>query len=280
MPIRWAGSILTVAVLAFSPGLPAQTPAQPARGETRAVPDLSAVWSLDDAGIATSPSPFAASEASGRDVAAGRIPVFGFSTAEPPLQPWAAEKYRVSRQGMAPHEAGPDEDDPIMYPYCIPHGFPRIYTSPFAFEIVQVPNRVYMMFEAGSQTRRIFMDGKKHLEGWQRTPLGIAHGRWDGDTLVVETENLLSLDRFSRLDSFGHPFTDALRVTERIRRPNRDALQIDFVFDDPGAYTRPWPGRKLFVRKDWEITESRTCENHQLEDFLRDMRSGKPAGRE
>ncbi|MGH9783898.1 MAG: hypothetical protein ACRD88_06890, partial [Terriglobia bacterium] len=112
MPIRWAGSILTVAVLAFSPGLPAQTPAQPARGETRAVPDLSAVWSLDDAGIATSPSPFAASEASGRDVAAGRIPVFGFSTAEPPLQPWAAEKYKASRQGMAPHEAGPDEDDP------------------------------------------------------------------------------------------------------------------------------------------------------------------------
>lgn len=196
------------------------------------------------------------------------------------MQPWAAEKYRVSRQGMAPHESGPDEDDPIMYPYCIPHGFPRIFTSPFAFEIVHAPNRVYMMFEAGSQTRRIFMDGKKHLEGWQRTPLGISHGRWDGDTLVVETENLLSLDRFARLDSFGHPFTDALRVTERIRRPNRDTLQVDFLFDDPGAYTRPWPGRKLFVRKDWEITESRTCENHQLEDYLRDMRSGKPAGRE
>jgi len=272
-----AAAALALVPMAFTPMALAQTQSAP-RGAS-AGPDFSGVWSLDDAGIATSPSPFAASEASGRDVAAGRIPVFGFSTEEPPMQPWAAEKYRGSRQGMAAHEAGPDEDDPIMYPYCIAHGFPRIYTSPFAFEIVQVPNRVYLIFEAGSQTRRIFLDGRKHLEGWSRTTLGVSHGRWDGDTLVVETDNLLSMDRFSRLDSFGHPFNDALRVTERIRRPNRDALQIDFLFDDPGAYTKPWPGRKLFVRKDWEITESRTCDDHQLEDFLRDMRNGKPAGR-
>jgi hypothetical protein len=167
-----------------------------------------------------------------------------------------------------------------MYPYCIPHGFPRIYTSPFAFEIVQAPTRVYMIFESGGQTRRIYVDGKRHLEGWTRTPLGVSHGRWDGDTLVVETENLLSMERFARIDSFGHPFTDALRVTERIRRPGRDALQIDFLFDDPGAYTRPWPGRKLFTLKDWDIAEARTCDDHQLEDFLRDMKANKPSGRQ
>jgi hypothetical protein len=277
MANRFVGPILG-ALLAFSCGLLAQTPAQP-RG-ANATPDFSGIWSLGDPSIATGASPFEASIVARKDIAAGRIPSFGFSTEEPPMQPWAAAKYKAERQGRSPHEAGPDEDDPIMYPYCIPHGFPRIYTSPFAFEIAQTPTRIFMIFESGGETRRIYLDGKKHLEGWAPSPLGISNGRWDGDTLVVETDHLQSLDRFNRLDSFGHPYTDALRVTERIRRPSPDVLQVDFLFDDPGAYTRPWPGRKLFERKDWDIAEARTCENHQTEDYLRDMKAGKPAGRE
>lgn len=279
MPDGLTGAIAAAALLAFTSALGAQAPA-PGAVEANSRPDLSGVWSLGDPSIATGNSPFEASIVSRKDIAAGRIPSFGFSTEEPPMQPWAAEKYKAERQGRSPHEAGPDADDPIMYPYCIPHEFPRIYTSPFAFEIVETPLRVYMLFESGGQTRRIYLDGKKHLEGWAPSLMGISHGRWDGDTLVVDTDHLLSMDHFARLDSFGHPFTDALHVTERIRRTSPDVLQIDFLFDDPGAYTRPWPGRKFFARKDWEITEARTCENHQLEDYLRDMRAGKPAGRE
>ena len=268
--------ILATVMLAFLPGLHAQTPARPGSGGAQATSNLSGVW---DPGIGTSPSPFAPSEAGARDIAAGRVPMFGFTREEPPLQPWAAEKYKAAREGRAPNERGREEIDPIMYPYCMQHGFPRDYTTPFAFEIVQVPDRVYMLFESDHQTRRIYLDGRKHLEGWAPTFTGISHGKWDGDTLVVETDNLLSLNKNAWLDTFGHPFTDALHVTERFRRLNPDTLQIDFLFDDPGAYTKPWPGRKVFRLKDWDMTEYTVCEGDQRQNFLRDLQDGKPAGR-
>jgi hypothetical protein len=196
------------------------------------------------------------------------------------MQPWAAEKYQAVREGRAPHEAGSDELDPINYPYCLPYTFPRILTSPFSFEIVPSAEKVFMHFESDHMTRTIYLDGRKHLEGWGPTYLGTSYGRWDGDALVVETSDILSLDRHAWLDGFGLPFTDALRVTERIRRPAQDTLQIDFAFDDPDTYTQTWTGSKQFQRKpDWDITEARICESHIREDFLRDMQAGKPAGR-
>ena len=137
-----------------------------------------------------------------------------------------------------------------------------------------------MLFETDHQTRRIFLDGKKHLDGWHPTLMGTSQGRWDGDTLVVETENILSLNKQGWLDTIGHPFTDALRVTERIRRPARDTLQIDMTFNDPGAYTKPWTGKKVFqLSTGADLIDTSFCEQHQQEDYLRDTRNGKPAGR-
>jgi hypothetical protein len=280
MPNRIVGPILAAALLGCSVGLLAQNPVGTRSRGANATPDLSGVWSLGDQGILTSASQFAAAEAAARDIAAGRVPSFAFSTELPPMQPWAAEKYKAARAGRAPHEAGNDELDPINYPYCLPYTFPRIMTAPFAFEIVATPEQIFMHFESDHMTRRIYLDGRKHLEGWGPTYLGTSHGKWDGDTLVVETDNILSLNRHAWLDGFGLPFTDALRVTERIRRPAQDTLQFDFVFNDPGTYTRPWTGRKLFqIKLDWDITEARICESHMREDFLRDMDGGKPAGR-
>ena len=196
------------------------------------------------------------------------------------MQPWALARYKALREGRVSLEQGREEMDPIMYPYCMPHTFPRVYLTPNSVEIVQTPERVYMLLEANGQLRRIYLDGRRHLEGWARTPMGISHGKWDGDTLVVETENILSLNKQGWLDTLGHPFTDALHVTERIRRLNRDTMQIDFVFNDPGAYTKPWTGKRVFqLHSDWEMTEAIYCAAHQQEDFLRDMQSGKPAGR-
>ena len=197
------------------------------------------------------------------------------------MQPWAAQKYRARREGSEPLRRGRQEGDPSMYPYCMPRGFPRIYNyDSQVVEIVQVSDRVYMLFESDHQTRRIYLDGKKHLEGWAPSLMGVSHGRWDGDTLVVETTNLLSLNRNGWLDALGHPFSEALKVTERIRRPNHDNLEIDLTFDDPVAYPKPWTGKKFFqLRTDWDMTDLMYCEQHMQEDFLRDMKSGKPAGR-
>lgn len=195
------------------------------------------------------------------------------------MQPWALEKYRARRMGVESNNRGVEAGDPTLYPYCMPHSFPRVYNFEDLVEIVQTPDVVYMHFEFDHQVRRIYLDGRKHLEGMPPALMGTSHGRWDGDTLVVETENLLSLDKEGWLDVLGHPFTDALRVTERIRRVNRDTLQIDFTFDDPGAYTKPWTGKKVFqLRTDWDMTDSVWCQGAIQEDFLRDVRNGTPRG--
>ena len=274
---RFTGSILTiVAVLAFSPVLLAQTPSVPRSGGAKSTPDLSGTWDASSDDPVTGPGAFTTALPAGR----GGIPIFGFTSEEPPMQSWALEKLKATRGGRGPTERGREETDPVMYPYCMPHGFPRVYTSPLAIEIVQAPDRVYMFFEASHLIRRIFTDGRKHLEGWGPTFMGTSHGRWDGDTLVVETDSILSLNKQAWLDNLAHPFTDALRVTERLRRVAQETLQIDFTFDDPGAYTKPWTGRKVFrLKPDREMTDFIICETHMQEDFSRDLRNGKPAGK-
>lgn len=271
--LLWVG----VWSLAIAPMPFAQTPAAPQPKSAGTTPDLSGIWVMEGAmGI----SPDSLAEANARDLAAGRPPRFGFTIGEPPMQPWAAERYfKVDRADRLPSDGGNDAVDPVMYPYCMPEGLGRSYTiSPF--EIVQAPGRVYMLFETNHQVRRIYTDGKKHLENYGRSFMGRSHGKWDGDTLVVETDNLESLEGYSKLDVFGHPFTDQMRILERIRRIAQDTLQIDFTFDDPGAYTRPWGGRKLFaLRPDFEMGELIICENYLRENFLRDMKSGNYQGR-
>jgi hypothetical protein len=262
----FVGSLLRVgAVVAFSLSLFAQTPARP---------DLSGIWNAG--GFSTLQGPGIARP----DSALGGVPGLGFTNEEAPLQPWALAVFKARREGRVFPEPGHEEIDPIMYPYCMPHAFPRVYATPNSVEILQTQDRVYMLFETNRQMRRIYLDGRRHLEGWPRTPMGISYGKWDRDTLVVETENLLSLNNQGWLDGIGHPYTDSLRVTERIRRLNRDTMQIDFTFDDPGAYTKPWAGKRVLqLHPDWEMTEANYCAQHQQEDFLRDMRDGKPAGR-
>jgi hypothetical protein len=257
-----------VAMIAFSLGLWAQTAARP---------DLSGIWD------SASPNVSQAGPGQGPGAAVdslGGVPAPGFSKEEAPMTDSALRIYRPRREGRIAASRGREEADPSFYPYCMPRTFPRVYNFYPVIEIIQSPAVVHMLFENDHQVRRIYLDGKKHLEGWHPTSMGTSHGRWDGDALVVETDNILSLDNHGWLDSFGHPFTDALRVTERIRRPAQDTLQIDFTFTDPGAYTRPWTGKKVFrLSQGVDLIDTGFCEQAQQDDYLRDIRAGKPGGR-
>jgi hypothetical protein len=238
-------------------------------------PDLSGMWSANNV---TGYAGDAGAEAAAKDLAAGRVPWFGFLVDEPPMQPWAVERYKVNRMARERQEKGNDESDPIQYPYCFPEGFPRSYTIS-TFEVVQTPQVVYMLFDRNHQVRRIYMDGKEHLEGYGLSLMGTSHGRWDGDTLVVDTKDLLSLEGYAWLDSFGHPYSDELHVTERIRRTGHGVLQSEMTFDDPKAYTKPWTSTKIFtLRPGLDIAENITCNQHLQEKFLQDMKSGKLSG--
>lgn len=196
-------------------------------------------------------------------------------TDQPSMLPWAQQVYDKFRQGTeTTTERTLDEGDPILIPYCMPHGFPRIFSHTPPFEIVQTSNGnvIYLLFEANNQRMSIYMDGRKHTDDAPRTFFGHSTGRWDGDTLVVETVHLEGLGGYSRIDALGHPHTDALRVEWRIRRVDRETLEMDFLFDDPKAYARPWSGKKIFkLRTGWELMDYNICQQEQKERYLDHM---------
>jgi hypothetical protein len=89
--------------------------------------------------------------------------------------------------------------------------------------------------------------------------MGDSIGKWEGDTLVVDT---IGFNDKTWLDQVGHPHSDALHLIERIHRIAPDMLQIDFTFDDPKAFTKQWTGTKQFkMRSDWQISEY-VCEEN------------------
>jgi hypothetical protein len=237
----------------------------------------------DFSGIWTQPgnvgfNPDAGADTAEREMAAGKIPRWAFAREEPPMQPWAAERYRLNREGMRPPELGRNERNSLLYPYCLPEGMPRMMTIG-TFEILHGKDIIYVMNERNHNVRRIYLDGKRHLDGMAPTFVGTSHGRWDRDTLFVETANINALDGYAWLDTFGHVFSDKLRVEERFRRTAPGTLQVDYLFDDPGAYTRPWNGVKVYsLEADWDMTENITCGNHRRELYLRDMRGGNFSG--
>ena len=78
----------------------------------------------------------------------------------------------------------------------------------------------------------------------------------------------MNLNDLTWLDGLSHPHSDALHVIERIRRVAQDRLDIEFLFEDPKAYTKPWKGKKIFFLKpNWEIMEYMTCEDRWTDEM-------------
>ncbi len=165
-----------------------------------------------------------------------------------PLQPWAEQlaKKRMSK------------DDPEAN--CLPAGVPRM--APYPFKIVQQPKLIVFLFEGNIHSyRQIFLDGRGHPDDPDPTWYGHSIGKWEGDTLVVDSMGFN--DKFW-FDFAGHPHTEKLHITERYRRPDYSRLEYEVVIDDPGAYTRPFTmyGHSPLVENS-EIIEYICNENNQ-----------------
>lgn len=187
---------------------------------------------------------------------------FVFSKEEPPMTPWAESIYKSVK---SPHTGGytGNSDDTTLK--CYPPGVPRIYLFNFPMEILEVPGRVLMVYEFGHFIRQIWTDGRPHPKDLSPTWMGDSIGKWQGDTLVVDT---IGFNDRTWLDQVGHPHSDQLHLVERMRRIAPDMLQIDFTFDDPKAFTRPWTGTKKFkLRPDWHISEYVCEENFDNKDL-------------
>ena len=115
-------------------------------------------------------------------------------------------------------------------------GVPRIMYLDYPFQIFQTPEAIAMAFEWSLDYRLIHMNNRPYPEGIDSW-MGYARGRWDGDTLVVDTGNFN--DR-TWLDMAGDFHSDALHVTERLRMTSPDTIQYEATIDDPKVFTKPW----------------------------------------
>ena len=174
-----------------------------------------------------------------------------------PIQPWAAELVKARM-------ADNSKDNPDAH--CLPMGFMQFHNHPQPRKIIQTPEAVLIIYEANSGLRQIFTDGRP-LPGNDAEPwwYGYSVGRWEGDTLVVETRSFLD---GGWLDIVGNPLTDAAKVTERFRRVNFGNLEIEITVDDPKAYTKPWTVMvKQRIMLDTELIEF-ICEDRDATHYV------------
>ena len=118
--------------------------------------------------------------------------------------------------------------------HCLPQGVPKINSAPVPFKIVQTEKLVLLVYEAFNLWRQVHLDSREFAEELNPSWLGFSKGRWEGDTLVVETRGL---NGKQWLDHGGLPTSDKLTVIEKFRRPSFGQLEIELTINDPTYYT-------------------------------------------
>jgi hypothetical protein len=174
-----------------------------------------------------------------------------------PMQPWA-------KALMAERKRLGSKDNPDAH--CLPMGIMQFHEHPQPRKMIQTPDVLVILYEGNAGVRQIFTDGRplptNDPQPWW---YGYSVGRWEGDTLVVETTGVRG-DGWHDID--GSPQTEAVKYTERFRRLNYGTMKIDVTIDDPKAYTAPFTVRvnqKLMVdeRVDAELIEFICAENEK-----------------
>jgi hypothetical protein len=160
-----------------------------------------------------------------------------------------AEKYKVVR---GPTDAG-------VYATCMPTGVPLAYFVPYQWEIVQGLDKVVILYEYLHMFRVIPINGT-HPADPDPTWMGDSVGRWEGDTLVVDTVGFN--DRTELPGAFRH--SEALHVVERFHRTDFDHLQWEATIDDPTVFAKPWTLIRTFpLRTDLDKVDEYVCENNK-----------------
>jgi hypothetical protein len=154
---------------------------------------------------------------------------------EIPYQPWALEKKKENAAQWV-------KLDPEVK--CYLPGIPRATYMPYPFQIVQTPTHVVFAYEYANASRIVDMNAKVEapIDSW----MGYGSGRWDGETLVIESAGFNDQTWFDRAGNFH---SDALRVVERYTAISPDALRYDVTIEDAKVFTRPWQMRMILYRR-------------------------------
>ena len=149
-----------------------------------------------------------------------------FKPAEAPIRPEAAELFRKNAASAITPASS-----------CVPLGIPGADMLTYApFKIIQTRGVTVVLYEVDNTHRQIYTDGRKLPADPQPAWLGYSVGHWDGDTLVVDSAGF---NDKGRLDGFGHPRSEALRVQERFHRRDFGHMDVQVTIDDPKLYLKP-----------------------------------------
>jgi hypothetical protein len=231
-------------------GKPNLTAAAPRAADGK--PDLSGIWEptwmIQFRRLTPQPSP----TTGGPPVATFANVGAGFPDGLP-LKPWAADLLKKRKEENS-------KDNPDAH--CLPMGLMQFHLHPQPRKMIQTPDVILILYEGNGGIRQIFLDGRPSPKGDpQPWWYGYSTGKWEGDTLVVETTGFRD-DGW--LDINGSPLTDAAKMTERFRRVNYGILEIDVTIDDPKAYSKPFTVRVDHrIMLDGELIEFICNENNR-----------------
>ena len=217
-------------------------------------PDLSGVWrGVAAPGQRGAPANAPVASPDSPPIAAFRNVGAGFKDGLP-LTPWGAEVLKKRK-------ADNSKDNPEAH--CLPMGIVQFHTQGAPRKFVQTPGLLVILYEASSGIRQIFTDGRSiPANDPQPWWYGYSIGKWEGDTLVVQTGGLRD---GGWLDIDGSPLTEAAKITERFRRVSYGRMEIDITIDDPKAYTKPWTVRvNQQIMPDEELIEFICLENQRF----------------
>lgn len=150
-----------------------------------------------------------------------------FKPGEEPMTPWGAEVFRKNVAGGPAHA-------PVVN--CLPDSVPHGDILPEPFKVIQTPGVIVFLYEVETTFRQVFMDGRKQVVDPAPAWNGYSVGKWDGDTLVVDT---IGFNDKSWLDAQGHGHSEEMRVEERFRRRDFGHMDLTVTITDPKAFTKP-----------------------------------------
>jgi hypothetical protein len=148
---------------------------------------------------------------------------------------------------------------------CMPFGMSRSINSPDPMQIIQNDTYVALLFEQNTWFHVVPIDGRDHPKDPEPTWFGHSVGKWDGDTLIVDT---IGFNGWTRLDTVGHPHSDRLHLVQTFRRTDVDHIAYTITVDDPETYTKPWTNERVFTRMKGELME------YSCEENNKDLREG------
>jgi hypothetical protein len=175
-----------------------------------------------------------------------------FKPGQEPLLPAAAAAFR---------DRAPEFSRVSPLSHCLPEGMPLLDMAPAPFKIVQTPGLTLMLYERDTTYRQVYTDGRKLPQNPQPIWLGYSVGKWDGDTLVVDS---IGFNDRGWLDARGHSHSEALHLRERFHRVNFGTMELQLTIDDPKTYTRPFTiTLKQHLMPDTDLLESFCAENEK-----------------